>query len=207
MFPPLVARTKVKVVKFKFFAFLPFWSQKLKMEGKKIKNFVLDVDGVMTTGHAVYTSEGKHIKIFGPDDHDALNVLRDKLNIFFITADKRGFSISKKRVDEMKFELFLVPLAGRLEWLKSKVDLQETAFMGDGIFDYLLFKEVAYSICPQNGFYKTKQAADFVTKHKGGDRAVAEACVHILERFFGERELKANEKYGVWGKPEESGSK
>ena len=33
-------------------------------------------------------------------------------------------------------------------------------------------------------FQVAKKYADYVTKRNGGDRAVAEACLHILERFF-----------------------
>ena len=50
--------------------------------------FLLDVDGVMTTGQFLYSSEGKLFKIFGPDDNDALKVLNEHLEISFVTADK-----------------------------------------------------------------------------------------------------------------------
>ena len=52
------------------------------------KCFILDVDGVMTTGHFLYTKEGKAMKIFGPDDHDGLSILRNCLHIRFVTGDK-----------------------------------------------------------------------------------------------------------------------
>jgi 3-deoxy-D-manno-octulosonate 8-phosphate phosphatase (KDO 8-P phosphatase) len=56
--------------------------------------------------------------------------------------------------------------------------------MGDGVFDYLVFQEVFYSIAPANALKSTKDNANFVTKNSGGDRAVAEACIHILNKFF-----------------------
>lgn len=167
----------------------------------KFENFVLDVDGVLTSRHVLYDQKGMAYKMFGPDDHDALNILRDKIKIFFITSNKRGYKISKRRVvDEMKFDLFLVPFTERVEWLRKKIDLKKTIFMGDGILDYLTFREVGYSICPNDGFFRTKKEANFITKSNGGERAVAEACVHILEKFFNVKELKASKKYGAWGK-------
>ena len=42
---------------------------------------------------------------------------------------------------------------------------------------------VGYSIAPANADVKAKTEADFVTQRRGGDRAVAEACVHILSVF------------------------
>mgnify|MGYP004004047157 FL=1 len=41
----------------------------------KFKVFILDVDGVMTTGHFLYSEAGKQMKIFGPDDNDGLGLL------------------------------------------------------------------------------------------------------------------------------------
>ena len=40
---------------------------------KKPKVFLVDVDGVLTTGQFLYTENGKTMKIFGPDDHDGLS--------------------------------------------------------------------------------------------------------------------------------------
>ena len=51
----------------------------------KPKIFLLDVDGVMTTGEFLYSEEGKLLKIFGPDDHDALTLLKPYIDIRFIT--------------------------------------------------------------------------------------------------------------------------
>ncbi|MFQ5872261.1 MAG: phosphatase, partial [Dehalococcoidia bacterium] len=108
-----------------------------------MKHFVIDVDGVMTDGGIYYTIEGKMMKRFGPDDHDALNLLRDKLEIFFISGDRKGFEISRKRISEhMNFDLYLVSTVRRVGWLEEKVDLSETIFMGDGIFDHLVFDKV-----------------------------------------------------------------
>ena len=56
--------------------------------------------------------------------------------------------------------------------------------MGDGIFDHYVMREVGYSIAPANADHLAKQSAHYVTQRSGGDRAVAEACLHILEKFF-----------------------
>ena len=71
----------------------------------KPKVFILDVDGVMTNGQFLYSKEGKEMKVFGPDDNDALCLLKPYLEIRFVTGDKKGFKISKKRInDDMKFK-------------------------------------------------------------------------------------------------------
>jgi 3-deoxy-D-manno-octulosonate 8-phosphate phosphatase (KDO 8-P phosphatase) len=55
--------------------------------------------------------------------------------------------------------------------------------MGDGIFDHYVMKDVGYSIAPANADITAKNEANYVTKRKGADRAVAEAALHILEKF------------------------
>lgn len=152
---------------------------------KTPKVFILDVDGVITTGQFFYTQEGKAMKVFGPDDNDGLSLLQPYLSIRFVTGDKKGFSISHKRiVDDMKYPLDLVSTIKRLEWIAERYDLDEVIYMGDGIFDHYVFEKVAYSIAPANSDYIAKEKANYITKRSGGDRAVAEACLHILETFF-----------------------
>ena len=62
----------------------------------KPKLFLLDVDGVMTTGQFIYTENGKTMKVFGPDDHDGLSLLKKFIDIRFVSGDISGFEITKK---------------------------------------------------------------------------------------------------------------
>ncbi|MCE9551694.1 MAG: phosphatase [Betaproteobacteria bacterium] len=147
--------------------------------------FVLDVDGVMTSGQFFYTAEGKVMKVFGPDDNDGLSLLKGFVEVRFVTGDKKGFAISKKRiVDDMGFELDVVSTIRRVEWIKERYPLQSVIYMGDGIFDHYVMCKVGYSIAPANADSNARAHASFVTERSGGDRAVAEACLHLLERFF-----------------------
>jgi 3-deoxy-D-manno-octulosonate 8-phosphate phosphatase (KDO 8-P phosphatase) len=172
---------------------------------KSPKNFILDVDGVMTDGKFYYTAEGKVMKAFGPDDHDALLLLKPHMHIHLVTGDRKGFDISKKRIkDHMKFPLDLVSTFERVEWMSDNgFNPNETIYMGDGIFDAVVFDKVAYGIAPANAFHTTKKKADFVTKSIGGDSAVAEACLHLLKKFFkpfNPLRVTLKKGSGEWGK-------
>ena len=148
--------------------------------------FVLDVDGVMTDGKFIYSDQGKLFKIFGPDDNDALKILSKFMEIIFVTGDKRGFNISKKRiVEDMGFTLDLVSTSRRIEWIKSKYDVNNVVYMGDGIFDHLVMKSVFYSIAPANADENAKKFANYVTCRSGAERAVSEASIHLMDKFFG----------------------
>ena len=99
---------------------------------------------------------------------------------------KRRFPISKKRIQEdMGYKLSLVSTTKRLEWIKSKFDAKKVIYMGDGIFDHLVMKKVLYSIAPNGCLDHVSKTANFKTKNYPGNRAVAEAVIHILKHFFG----------------------
>jgi len=156
------------------------------MDSTPPKAFVVDVDGVMTTGHSVYTADGKRSKIFGPDDHDALLLLKPHLDIHFVTGDHRGFSITKRRiVQDMKFPLQLISSQERIPWIQTRWPLKTVIYMGDSFADAHVFEKIGYAIAPQNAFFTTKKKAHYVTQGGGGNRAVAEACLHIIDKFFG----------------------
>ncbi len=149
------------------------------------KIFILDVDGVMTTGQFLYSIEGKVYKIFGPDDNEALTLLKPYLEIRFLSADHHGYPITKKRiVEDMKYPLDLVSSKERNKWIEERYNLEDVIYMGDGIFDHIVFCKVCYAIAPNNASKLAKKYAHYVTDNSGGDRAVAEACLHILDKYF-----------------------
>ncbi len=150
----------------------------------KYKNFILDIDGVLTDGKMIYSNKGKILKTFGADDSDALKFLSKYLHISFITSDKRGFPISKKRISDMKFNVKLLNTKDRLTWIEKNFDLKQTIFMGDGIFDHIIMKKVGYAITVKNALQHVKKNANYITSCDGSDRAVAEASIHIVKKFF-----------------------
>ncbi len=150
----------------------------------KPKVFILDVDGVLTDGCFYYSQNGKIVKKFGPDDNDALKLLEPFIEIRFISGDKRGFEITKKRIDDMNFKLDYVSTIKRMDWIKENYNPDEVIYMGDGIFDCYVMKEVFYSIATAESDSNAKKYADYITERTGAHRAVAEACLHLLEKFF-----------------------
>jgi 3-deoxy-D-manno-octulosonate 8-phosphate phosphatase (KDO 8-P phosphatase) len=152
---------------------------------KKFKNLILDVDGVFTDGKFHYTEQGKTFKTFGDADNDALSLIRDHMHIEMVSGDKRGFGITKKRIhDDMGYPLSMVSTFERKAWIQKRFDLSETIYMGDGLYDVLVFDVVGFSIAPANAFPNTKSQANLVTSARGGEGAVAEACIYIMENFL-----------------------
>ena len=155
------------------------------MQNKIFEVLIIDVDGVMTDGRFYYNEDGKFAKVFGADDHEALKYIKRNLEILFVSADKKGFEISKKRiVNDMGFTLSLVDSFDRISWIKERYDPCKVIYIGDGLLDHFTMKEVGYSIAPPNALDITKKSANFITTRVGGDRCVAEAVLHIADKLF-----------------------
>lgn len=142
--------------------------------------FVLDVDGVLTDGSFLYDANGKAYKRFGADDADALKLISDQINVVFVSADHRGFPISKKRVEDMGFKIENVKSKDRLHFIQEHYGLENTIYMGDSFEDIPIFQNVKCSICPANSLDNLKKVASYVTSHVGGDRAVADAVLWLI---------------------------
>jgi 3-deoxy-D-manno-octulosonate 8-phosphate phosphatase (KDO 8-P phosphatase) len=152
------------------------------------KIFLLDVDGVMTTGHFLYDANGKSFKLFGPHDADGLKNISSRLQIRFITADVRGFEISRKRiVEDMGFQLEIVSESDRVAFVE-RLGPEKVIYMGDGLYDAKVLKICAFGIAPANARREAKYAADFVTESKSGEGAVLDACIEIEKNFFTEND-------------------
>ncbi|MBF0595076.1 MAG: HAD hydrolase family protein [Candidatus Omnitrophica bacterium] len=146
--------------------------------------FILDVDGVLSTGQFLYSSNGKNYKVFGPHDADGLKMLKGKLKIAFISADLKGFEISKKRVSDMGYPLFKISESDRLSFIESKFGFKNVIYMGDGYYDAPVLKACVFGIAPANARKEAKEAAKFITESRAGEGAVLDACLEIINRYF-----------------------
>ncbi len=147
------------------------------------KKFFLDVDGVLSTGQFIYSDGGKMFKVFGPHDSDGLKMINEIIEIRFISADKRGFEISKKRVEDMGYEIDLVGESEREEYLLEKVKFEDLIYMGDGIHDAPILKKCFLGIAPANARKEARIAADYVTESKAAEGAILDACLEILKEL------------------------
>lgn len=149
------------------------------------KHLLIDVDGVMTTGQFIYSKHGKEYKIFGPHDNDGLKLLAGLIEIAFITADKHGFAISKKRIaEDMGYKLHLVSEQQRFQFIAKTFGFNRLIYIGDGIFDASILKKCMFGIAPHNARREAKAAADYITISNSGEGAVCDACIKIKNMYF-----------------------
>lgn len=144
---------------------------------------ISDVDGCLTDGRYMYTVEGKVAKVFGPHDNDGVKLLRKHgVDVVFISADKRGFPITKKRIDDMKCPIFNVSEAERVDWVKNYIKDNKydvSVFFGDGIGDVPVAEYVNYFIAPANARKEAKAVANYVTESVGGNGAFLDLALYV----------------------------
>ncbi|MCU0680619.1 MAG: HAD hydrolase family protein [Planctomycetes bacterium] len=152
-----------------------------------IKNIITDVDGVLTTGKFLYSSNGKKFKIFGPHDADGIKILKNAgIHISAISADKRGYDITAARMSDMNIPLDLISEHDRFTFVSNEFDLTKIAFVGDGLFDSKLLRSAALGFAPNDATNVAKKAATFVTPSKGGCGVFLDIALWFIKNIFDE---------------------
>ena len=82
-----------------------------------ITNVIIDVDGVLTDGTFFYSIDGKVLKRFGSHDAQAIKLCKSHFNLQLISADKKGFEISKLRAEHLGLPITLVQEEFRSNWI------------------------------------------------------------------------------------------
>ena len=148
-----------------------------------IKRLVTDIDGVMTDGGFYYTQDGKVMKKFGPHDNDGIKMLAAAgIKTYAITADKRGFLITEKRLNDMNVPIKLVSEAERLDYIQSEFGFEGTAFVGDGWHDAESLQQCELGFAPYNATDRAKHYADHIVPCNGGEGVLLHVALTILNR-------------------------
>ena len=144
----------------------------------KIKLLILDVDGVMTDGIKYYDREGTvKLKTFCDKDWTAIKRFRAiGINVVFLTGDPYNVSILENRnlhVIANRGKDFHTDKADYLDAILKEYQCtaEETAYVGDDIFDIGIMKRVKYPICLIDSPRIVRQVAK-VLPVKGGQNVI-----------------------------------
>ena len=149
-----------------------------------ITNVIFDVDGVLTDGTFFYSIDGKILKRFGSHDAQAIKKCMTFFNLQLISADKKGFDISKLRADQLGLPITLVPEDLRSDWIANHFTREETALVVDSFTDIPSLINVARSFAPRNAHPELLNRVSDVLTTIGGGGAVAEVLdILIYDKF------------------------
>ncbi len=167
-------------------------SKKLRDKFKKIKLLLLDVDGVLTDGRIIYDSDGRDAKCF--DVHDGLGVaLLARMGIKTILVTAKGSGCLAHRARDMRAEAVYRMdrnnVAGHVAKTEAYAKIlkkyhlrdEHVCFVGDDLVDLCVLKICGVAVATRNAVAEVRQAALYVTRHRGGRGAVREIAELILK--------------------------
>ena len=156
-----------------------------KKDLAKIEVLLMDLDGCLTTGHIVYSSDGTDTKIF--HTHDGFGITRGReLGLKFAVISGMSSITNRMRVERLKIHHLYENISDKLipfEELKKNYNLKKESFayIGDDEFDIPLLKKVGFSCAPNSAIDEVKKHVNYVCKKDGGDGAVREIIDMILK--------------------------
>lgn len=151
---------------------------------KDINTFVFDIDGVLTDGTVLVTTEGELLRSMSVKDGYALK-----------TAVQSGYQVCiisggsnegvRKRLAGLGIEHIYLgssQKSGIFDQFinEHSIDLANVLYMGDDIPDIPPMKKVAIAACPQNAVPEVKEICNYIS-HKNG----AEGCARdVIEQVL-----------------------
>jgi 3-deoxy-D-manno-octulosonate 8-phosphate phosphatase (KDO 8-P phosphatase) len=168
----------------------PHFPQAILDRAKKIKLFLMDVDGTLTNGGVCLISppgggEILEMKVFNAKDGAGLNLAH-------IMGIKTGFITGRKspavqqRAHEVHVDYVYLGQAKKTaafeECLqKAGVTEEETAYMGDDLPDIPLAVRAGLAVAVADAAVELKAACHFITNARGGEGSAREVIELILK--------------------------
>lgn len=152
---------------------------------KKIKMFIMDVDGVLTDGRIVLGNQGEEFKFFHVQDGVGITFAhRAGLKTAIISARKS--EVTERRARELGVNALCQVEDGKAkayERILKDYGLkeEEVAYIGDDFHDLPLLKRVGLAVSVPNGRDEVKAITHWTTKAAGGQGAVREVIEVILK--------------------------
>jgi 3-deoxy-D-manno-octulosonate 8-phosphate phosphatase (KDO 8-P phosphatase) len=152
---------------------------------EKIKFVVTDVDGVLTNGQLMFTSEGEHFKSFNTLDGQGIKMLQScGIEVAIITG--RTSDMVLKRASDLGITTVI---QGREDkWVALEPMLgerglspEEVAYVGDDWPDLACIRRVGLGVAVANADAAVKDHADYTTERRGGEGAFREVADLILK--------------------------
>lgn len=144
----------------------------------------LDVDGVLTDGKLHFHDDGVESKVFNIRDGLGLKLLKDAgIKTALITG--RRSPAAKARSLELGIDAYHEGIEDKqaiAAGLLSHFGLNsaQLAYMGDDLPDLPLLRQAGLAISVPDAPAFVRQQVHYVTRARGGDGAVREACELIL---------------------------
>ena len=150
----------------------------------RIRLFAMDVDGVLTDGTVLISSDGTEAKAFSILDGAGI-VRLNRAGIAVAWISGRASGATARRAQELKIPHLI---QGRIDKLTALQELAaqlglaaaQCAYMGDDDIDAPAIAWAGIGAAPPEAMPAALAAADFVARRPAGRGAVREVCEQIL---------------------------
>jgi hypothetical protein len=146
-------------------------TESLKDLCAQIEHIVIDTDGVLTDGTFQYSRFGKTLKTFGSHDGRALQIAKKFFDIQMISADLRGFKITKSRARDLNIPCTYVSENERKSWRFKFLKQTLSKLLKPNFFcslsGKLLFESTFLAtLVPELGFSLSQSSSMFINLKK-----------------------------------------
>jgi 3-deoxy-D-manno-octulosonate 8-phosphate phosphatase (KDO 8-P phosphatase) len=159
-------------------------SNNYKILLNKVTTFVFDVDGVLTNGKILVTTEGEMYREMNTRDGFAMKYAL--LKGFKIGIISGGTNLGvKKRLEDLGVNKVYLGIHEKDiafdDFVNSyNINPEEVLYMGDDIPDMSVMERVGVATCPQDAVPDVKRIADYVSHKNGGDGCVREIVEQVM---------------------------
>jgi 3-deoxy-D-manno-octulosonate 8-phosphate phosphatase (KDO 8-P phosphatase) len=150
-----------------------------------IKLIVTDVDGTLTDGGVYYDNHGNEIKKFCTKDGMGVCVAH-KAGIKVMVLTGREFQATTRRMEELDVDYIFQGVENKevflLKWMKeNKMDITDTAYVGDDLNDLRPMKLCGYRACPSDAVAQIRELSDYISSVTGGHGVLEDVVLHYLK--------------------------
>lgn len=155
---------------------------------------MFDVDGVMTDGRIYLGESGEEMKAFNVLDGHGLKLLREAGIEIAILSGRKAQCV-ERRAGELGIAHVIQGAAQKLVSFRALIEAlgfgpSQAAYMGDDVVDLPVLEACGLAISVPDAPAAVKRCVHIVTRRRGGEGAVREACELLIELRRGAKPLR-----------------
>lgn len=159
--------------------------QNYKKTLHQITSFIFDVDGVLTQGNVLVTSDGQLLRSMSVRDGYALKkAVNAGYKVCIISGGKNEGV--RKRLQGLGITDIYLGVDHKVDTLDEYFDIysinpENTAYMGDDIPDTHPMKLIALPACPQDAAPEVKTLSTYISHCNGGEGCVRDLIKQVMK--------------------------
>ena len=154
---------------------------------RPIRNFIFDVDGVLTDNRIVVFENGDFVRIFNVRDGEVMKrALRYGFRIAIITGGRSEGVVKRLVTLGIPEPMIYKGVFNKIEAFDDlcfdhHFDPATTLYMGDDLPDIPVMKKVALPTAPADAVPEVLAAAEYISPLKGGNGCVRDVIEKVLK--------------------------